>query len=178
MTAIPSVPYLISSRTNSIRSLRWRYVGEKAWQANQMEPFMDDNPIKMNADLVHARDILDKYHDFDDGVMQSFSYFDNGHSRSASMVMYARDHRDPGNSWRHVELTVDDVSELCTVVQYGQFYPILLGVRILDYGDVICLDIDGNYASTSGPASLEEVRQLGDFYAIGKQVRMRELNPC
>lgn len=139
---------------------------------------MENNLSGMRADIIHARDILDKYHDFDDGVMQSFSYVNNGIGRSASMVMYARDHRNPGNSWRHVELTVDDVSELCTVMQNGQFYPILLGVRILDYGDVICLDVDGNYASTSGPASLDEVRQLGDFYVIGKNVRMRELNPC
>lgn len=139
---------------------------------------MENNFIEMTTELIHARDMLDKYHDFDDAVMQSFSYVDNGLDCSASMVIYARDHRDPGNSWRHVELTVDDVSELCTVVQYGQFYPILLGVRILDYGDVICLDVDGNYASTTGPASLEEVRQLGDFYFIGKRVRIQELSPC
>lgn len=38
-----------------------------------------------------------------------------------------------------------------------------------------CVDIDGNYALDADPASIDEIRQDGDLYVIGRDIEVYEL---
>ncbi|MDR1849553.1 MAG: hypothetical protein LBQ75_05900 [Zoogloeaceae bacterium] len=117
-----------------------------------------------------AVDLLNDYHRFDDGWLLSFEYFfpEGAEPLSAQVVLYA--YNDAENEWGKVKIVVEDVQELCAKVSGNFISPINLGVKLLKFGDLWCLDINGNYALCKDPASLDEVRQDGYCYIIGKSV--------
>lgn len=114
---------------------------------------------------------------FDDGLILSFRYFyTSNEPLAAEIVLYARNHKLDGNVWRKVKVVVGDVEELVAKVKGNQFNSIPSGVKLLNFGDLWCIDIDGDYSLAGDPSSLDEVREDGQCYVIGRQVEACELD--
>lgn len=114
---------------------------------------------------------------FDDGLILSFRYFyTSNEPLAAEIVLYARNHKLDGNVWRKVKVVVGDVEELVAKVKGNQFNSISSGVKLLNFGDLWCIDIDGDYSLAGDPSSLDEVREDGQCYVIGRQVEACELD--
>lgn len=73
-------------------------------------------------------------------------------------------------------MVVGDVEELVAKVKGNQFNSISSGVKLLNFGDLWCIDIDGDYSLAGDPSSLDEVREDGQCYVIGRQVEACELD--
>ena len=119
--------------------------------------------------------IFQQYHRFDDGELVSMEqvYQPRG-VLSMRIVLYARNHGLEGNIWRQVAITVGDVREIVIKTPGNFINRICCGVKLLRFGDVWCVDVDGTYAQDD-PASLDEVRRDGDCYVIGGTVEAVEL---
>jgi hypothetical protein len=114
---------------------------------------------------------------FDDGLILSFRYFyTSNEPLAAEIVLYARNHKLDGNVWRKVKVVVRDVEEFVAKVKGNQFNSIFSGVKLLNFGDLWCIDIDGDYSLAGDPSSLDEVREDGQCYVIGRQVEACELD--
>lgn len=114
---------------------------------------------------------------FDDGLILSFRYFyTSNEPLAAEIFLYARNHKLDGNVWRKVKVVVGDVEELVAKVKGNQFNCISSGVKLLNFGDLWCIDIDGDYSLAGDPSSLDEVREDGQCYVIGRQVEACELD--
>jgi hypothetical protein len=78
-----------------------------------------------------------------------------------------------GNTWSKVEVEVDQVEELFAKVNGAYSNAICSSVKLLRFGDVWCVDVDGNYNLAGNPGSMDEVRQFGECYVTGRSVRAR-----
>jgi hypothetical protein len=131
----------------------------------------------MDTPIEKAKKIFEDYHRFDDGLILSFEYFyAPDEPLAAQIVLYARNHKHKGDIWRQVKVVVKDVQELSVKVKGNQFNSISSGVKLLNFGDLWCIDIDGDYSLAGDPISLDEVREDGDCYVIGRQVEAYELD--
>ena len=131
----------------------------------------------MIALIENAKQIFEDYHRFDDGLILSFGYFyASNEPLAAEIVLYARNHKLDGNVWRKVKVVVRDVEELVAKVKGNQFNSISSGVKLLNFGDLWCIDIDGDYSLAGDPSFLDEVREDGQCYVIGRQVEACELD--
>lgn len=129
-----------------------------------------NNSTSNNIQLFHD------YHNFDDGLLVSFTYFYlPDELLTAKIVLHAQNERIGGDTWRHVEIVVRDVQELCARVKGNQFNSISSGVKLLQFGQFWCVDVDGTYLHGKDPTSLEEVRKDGDCYVIGRAVEVNEV---
>ncbi|MDN2716900.1 hypothetical protein [Janthinobacterium sp. SUN120] len=126
--------------------------------------------------MERTQQIFAQYHRFDDGTLVSFeqAYGPRG-VQSVRIVLYARNHGLEGNIWRKVAITVGDVRELMIKTPGNFINRICCGVKLLRFGDVWCVDVNGTYAHDE-PATLEEVRRDGDCYVIGGTVEAIELD--
>ncbi|UOD29395.1 hypothetical protein INH39_28980 [Massilia violaceinigra] len=116
------------------------------------------------------------YHNFDDGLLVSFTYFYlPDEPLAAKIVLYARNERIGGDTWRHVEIVVRDVQELCAKVKGNQFNAISSSVKLLRFGELWCVDVDGTYLYGKDPVSLDEIRKDGECYVIGRFVEVNEV---
>lgn len=131
----------------------------------------------MSTSIEKAKQIFEDYHRFDDGLILSFEYFyAPNEPLAAQIVLYARNHKLEGNVWRKVKVVVRDVQELAARVKGNQFNSISSGVKLLDFGDLWCVDVDGDYSMAGDPTSLDEVREDGQCYVIGRQVEVCEID--
>lgn len=113
---------------------------------------------------------------FEDGLILSFEfYYEPNQPLAATVVLHGRDHNIEGNVWKKIRVTLTGVTELSARVMGNQFNSICSGVRLLRFDDLWCIDIDGNYALDADPSSLEEVRQDGDLYVIGRRIEIQEV---
>ena len=116
--------------------------------------------------------LLDRFHGFDDGLLLSFSYiYEEDQPLKVKMLFYSRNHALEGNTWSKVE--VDQVEELFAKVNGAYSNAICSSVKLLRFGDVWCVDVDGNYNLAGNPGSMKEVRQFGECYVTGRSVRAR-----
>lgn len=120
--------------------------------------------------------MFEQYHRFDDGMLVSFEQqYRPGGVQAVRIVLYARNHARDGNVWRQVAITVGDVQEVLLRTPGNFINRICCGVKLLRFGDVWCIDIDGTYARDT-PVTLDEVRRDGDCYVIGGTVAAIELD--
>lgn len=130
----------------------------------------------MSESAERISEILQAFHRFEDGLLLSFEFnYAPGERLAAQVLFHARDHRAEGNVWKRVKVTVSGVEELSAKVMGHQFNSICSGVRLLKFGDYWCVDIDGNYALDADPSSIDEIRQDGDLYIIGRNIEVYEL---
>ncbi len=124
-----------------------------------------------------VKQILEDYRHFEDGLILSFEYFYVPNEPLAvQIVLYGQNRKLQGNVWRKVKVVVRNVQELCAKVKGNQFNALCSGVRLLHFGDVWCVDIDGNYSLAQDPTSLDEVRKDGACYVVGHQIEAYELD--
>ncbi|WP_250515436.1 hypothetical protein [Caballeronia sp. INDeC2] len=115
--------------------------------------------------------LLADYHNFDDGLVVSFGFFyPVGEPPAAQAILYAKNHSVPGDRWDTVKIIVKDVAELSARWKGNQPNSICAGVHLVKFDDLWCLEIDGVYGEAEDPKSIDEVRQLGDCYATGRDV--------
>jgi hypothetical protein len=126
--------------------------------------------------MERTQQIFAQYHRFDDGSLVSMEqmYQPQG-VHAVRIVVYARNHGLEGNVWRKVAITVGEVREVLVRTPGNFINRICCGVKLLRFGDVWCVDIDGTYAHDD-PATLDEVRRDGDCYVIGGTVEAIELD--
>jgi hypothetical protein len=132
--------------------------------------------MEEKASMERTRQIFAQYHRFDDGALVSFeqAYGPRG-VQSVRIVVYARNHELEGNIWRKVAITVGEVREVLVRTPGNFINRICCGVKLLHFGDVWCVDLDGTYLHDE-PATLDEVRRDGDCYVIGGTVEAVELD--
>lgn len=119
----------------------------------------------------NLRELLDEYHHFDDGLVVSFGFFyPAGEPPAAQGTFYAKNHSASGDRWDTVTIVVKDIVEVNVRWKGNQPNSICAGVHVIKFDDLWCLDVDGVYGRVEDPKSIEEVRQLGDCYAIGRDV--------
>jgi len=129
----------------------------------------------MNSSVKNAKEIFEKYHRFDDGLIISFEYFyEKNCPLSAKIVLFAKDHSSNKDIWRKVFITIKDVQELCAKIKGNQFNSISNSVKLMDFDGLWCIDIDGTYDLAEDPSSLEEVRKYGECYVLGKEIEVFE----
>ena len=58
-------------------------------------------------------------------------------------------------------MVVGDVEEFVAKIKGNQFNSISSGVKLLNFEDLWCIDIDGDYSLAGDPSSLDEVREDG-----------------
>jgi hypothetical protein len=130
----------------------------------------------VNTSIERVKQIFTDYHRFDDGLILSFEYYYvPDHPLAAQMIFYARNQRLAGNIWRKVKVVVKDVQEIRAQVNGNQINSICSGVKLLNFGDLWCVDIDSTYSLDKDPSSLEEVRRDGECYVIGRDVEAYEV---
>lgn len=116
----------------------------------------------MNTRLETTKQVFEDYHRFDDGLILWFKYFYlPNEPLMVEMVFHARSHTIEGKVWRKVKVVVRDVQEMQVRVNGNQFNTISSGVKLLQFGSLWCVDIDGTYNIAGDPSSLEEVRKDG-----------------
>ncbi|MCX7292705.1 hypothetical protein [Janthinobacterium sp.] len=126
--------------------------------------------------MDRTQQLFAQYHRFDDGALVSFGHVYGPQGvQAVRIVLYARNHGLEGNVWRQVAITVGDVREVLVRMPGNFINRICCGVKLLRFGDVWCVDVDGTYAHDD-PATLEEVRRDGDCYVIGGTVEAVELD--
>lgn len=126
--------------------------------------------------MDRTQQIFEQYHRFDDGSLVSMDQRYQPHGvLSVRIVLYARNHALDGNVWRQVAITVGDVRELAVKMPGNFVNRMCCGVKLLRFGALWCVDVDGTYAHDD-PASLDEVRRDGDCYVIGGTVEAIELD--
>ncbi|MCK9812593.1 hypothetical protein M1B35_00125 [Pseudomonas sp. MAFF 302046] len=129
----------------------------------------------MSESAEKISEILQAFHRFEDGLLLSFEFnYLPGEKLAAQVLFHARDHRVDGNVWKRVKVVVSGVEELSAKVRGCQFNSICSGVRLLRFDDYWCVDIDGNYALDADPSSVDEIRQDGDLYIIGRDIEVYE----
>ncbi|MFJ2319881.1 MULTISPECIES: hypothetical protein [unclassified Pseudomonas] len=129
----------------------------------------------MSFSIDDINEISQAFNRFEDGLILSFEfYYVPNEPLAATVVLHGRDHRAKGNVWKKIRITLTGVTELSARVMGNQFNSICSGVRLLKLNDLWCIDIDGNYALDADPSSLEEVRQDGDLYVIGRQIEIQD----
>ncbi|WP_156894952.1 hypothetical protein [Janthinobacterium sp. 1_2014MBL_MicDiv] len=126
--------------------------------------------------MDRTQQIFEQYHRFDDGSLVSIEqlYQPRG-VLSVRIVLHARNHVLVGNVWRRVAITVGEVEEVALKTPGNFINRICCGVKLLRFGDLWCVDVDGTYAHDE-PATLDEVRRDGDCYVIGGTVEAVELD--
>ena len=126
--------------------------------------------------LDKTQQIFQQYHRFDDGALVSIEQlYQPGGVQAVRIVLYARNHALDGNVWRQVAITVGAVREVLLKTPGNFINRICCGVKLLRFGEVWCVDVDGTYVRDD-PATLEEVRRDGDCYVIGGTVEAIELD--
>ena len=126
--------------------------------------------------LDKTQQIFQQYHRFDDGALVSIEQlYQPGGVQAVRIVLYARNHALDGNVWRQVAITVGEVREVRVRTPGNFINRICCGVKLLRFGDVWCVDVDGTYTHDD-PATLDEVRHDGDCYVIGGTVEAMELD--
>ena len=131
---------------------------------------------RMHALSDRVIQIFEDYHRFDDGLILSFEYFYlPGEPLAAKIILFGRNHKLEGNVLRKVKLVVNDVQELVAKVRGNQFNSISSGVKLLKFGGAWCVDIDGDYCLGGDPRSLDEVRENGHCFVIGRHIDACEL---
>jgi hypothetical protein len=127
---------------------------------------------------MEAIRILEDFGNFNDGLLESFEYFYRPNSPlAARIVLSGRNFSTPTSEWRTIELLITDVQELHARRSGRQFNSISSGVKLLKFDGLWCVDVDGTYAFAEDPASLNDVRQHGECYVVGKAVVAREISP-
>lgn len=120
------------------------------------------------------RDLLIDYHEFDDGLVMSFGFFyPVRRPLVARAVFYAKNHSVNEDRWDSVVVDVEDVVEFKSMWKGNQANSICAGVHIVNFEGVWCLDVDGVYDDVGNPKSIEDVRNIGDCYVMGKGVSVR-----
>jgi len=126
-----------------------------------------------------VENLFKDYGRFDDGWLLSFEYFYTQDEKSlpaqplsapplsARMVLYARNHAE---EWGKVKVVVEDVQELCAKVSGNCISRIICGAKLLKFGNLWCVEVNGCYEADEGPSSLEELREIGDCYVLGKSI--------
>ena len=121
--------------------------------------------------------LLERFHGFDDGLLLSFSYvYEEDSPLKAKMIFYSRDHSVQANIWSKVEIEVDDVQELFAKVNGAYSNAICSSVKLIRFGEIWCVDVDGNYVMAGYPESMDEVRRFGECYVTGRSVRGRVID--
>ncbi|NHZ42955.1 hypothetical protein [Massilia aquatica] len=128
----------------------------------------------MNAFRLKTHSILERYGNFCDGAIISCECVFRSNLRTSAKIVFPAKNKE-NQQWKKIAITMDEVEEMYMKVRSDLLNTILLSVRILEYDDLICIDVDGNYSSTGGPVTLTEVREDGDYYLIGKRVSAEEL---
>ena len=130
----------------------------------------------MSLSINDINEISLAFNRFEDGLILSFEfYYEPNQPLAATVVLHGRDHSIEGNIWKKIKVTLTGVTELSARVMGNQFSSICSGARLLRFDDLWCIDIDGNYPLDADPSSLEEVRQDGDLYVIGRQIEIQEV---
>lgn len=116
--------------------------------------------------------IADHYH-FNDGWVASFEYVYLPNKPpvadiAVQVILEGRSKTE--QTWDKVKVVVEEIEELYVKIRGNERHVICCDVKLLKFGDLWCLDIDGCYGDVEDPSSLDEVRQDGDFYIIGKSV--------
>ena len=125
---------------------------------------------------MEATKILEDYGNFNDGLLHSFEYFYRPNEPLAvRMVFSGRNYATQNSEWRDVEFLVADVQELCAKRNGRQFNSISSSVKLLRFDELWCLEMGGTYALAEDPTSLDEVRQHGECYVVGKTVYAAEV---
>ena len=127
----------------------------------------------LNEDAVGLVDGFDR---FNDGMINSFNYeFLQDGTLSVSLEFYARDYRREGNVWKRVRVVVDRVDEVRSAFSGGQTNVICSGVKLLRFGEVWCVEVDGDYGPND-PSSLDEIRMYASCYITGGTVEVVEVD--
>ncbi|WP_343655100.1 hypothetical protein [Paraburkholderia caribensis] len=117
------------------------------------------------------KQLLNDYHNFDDGLVVSFGFFyPMGEPAAAQAIFYAKNHSVPGDRWDTVKIVVKDVAEFNAQWKGNQPNSICAGVHLVKFDDLWCLDVDGVYGEVEDPKSIEDVRKFGDCYVTGRDV--------
>ncbi|WP_157379828.1 hypothetical protein [Burkholderia ubonensis] len=118
--------------------------------------------------------LLERFHGFDDGLLLSFTFaYEGDDPLKAKLIFYSRNHSVDGNVWSKVEIEIEDVQELFAKVNGAHSNAICSSVKLIRFGEVWCVDVDGNYIMAGYPKSMDEVRQFGECYVTGRNVRGR-----
>jgi hypothetical protein len=134
-------------------------------------------PNEMNNSIEYIKKIFDDYHRFDDGLILSFGHVRKPSEKlSAEMVFHAKNQSLKGNVWRNVKVAVKDVKEFHAHVMGNESYSICSGVKLLKFGDMWCIDIDGVYDNNMDPQTMDDIRRLGRCYVTGHTVEVYELD--
>jgi hypothetical protein len=121
--------------------------------------------------LEDAKDLFERFHNFDDGLVLSFQYlYPENEPLTARIIFYSKNHSAFENTWNEVAVTISEVEKLHAIVNGNQFNSICSGVKLIKFGDLWCVDIDGNYPFAEDPKSIDDVYRYGDCYVIGRHV--------
>ena len=125
-----------------------------------------------NEDAVGLVDGFDR---FNDGVMNYFKYeFLGDGTLSVHIEFCARDYRIEGNVWKRGRVIVAHVDEVRSTFSGGQTNVVCSGVKLLKFGEVWCVEVDGDHGPND-PSSLEEIRKYGSCYITGDTVEVVEV---
>lgn len=125
--------------------------------------------------LESALEIVSKYHRFDDGLLELFSYvFLRDGSMTVNVELHARNHAVEGDVWRRVRIVVGGVGEVRSSFAGGETNVICSGVKLLEFDGAVCLDIDGEYGARE-PSSMDDVRKYSPCYVVGETIEVIEL---
>lgn len=127
--------------------------------------------------MKHVKELFERYHRFDDGLIKSIevTYGGSG-SLSVDFMFYARDHSAIGDIWRNVIVRVGRVSEVMLSAHGEVISSISSSVKLLSFGDLWCVEVDGTYAYGDDPRTIEEIRKYGTCYAFGRDVEAIEIS--
>lgn len=124
-----------------------------------------------------VKKIFDDYGRFNDGLVISLGHVRRPNERlSAEMIFHARNQSLDGNVWKNVKIIVKDVEEFHAHVRGNESYSICSGVKLLRFGDVWCIDIDGDYGNNMDPQTMDDIRSFGWCYVTGRTVEVYELD--
>lgn len=122
----------------------------------------------MTYSIAGIQRTLAEYGECCDGIAVRLSYrFADLPKPSAEIVIDCFKGRHPAIAWTRLAIAMAEVDEIGLKLKSNVLNYICLGVRALQFGDQVCIDVDGNYDLAQGPASLAAVRETGDYYLIG-----------
>ncbi len=129
--------------------------------------------------IATANALLADYDHFNDGLILSFGFFyPQKGALCAQAILYARNNAVPGGKWDTVRIVIEDVVDLHVRWKGNQFNSICSGVHLMMLEGLWCLDIDDVFDYCKAPASIAEIQEMGDCYAIGRRVRIHVTSDC
>lgn len=140
------------------------------------DPVNSSGEIDMSDNMVCTSQIFSDYNNFNDGLIRSFGYiYSDSEPLAVEMTFYARNYSLDENVWRVVKVVLRDVTELYAKVKGNEVNSICCGVRLLRFGELWCVEIDGVYGRDEDPKTLDEVRKYGECYAVSRFVEAQEV---